>query len=100
MTRHTLPLKSHFLVYGALLALTFSTVAAARIDLGPLNVVIALTIAMTKAVLVGLFFMHLLYTAGRTKVTVVAGLLWLIILIALTLSDVLTRGWLPLPSGL
>jgi cytochrome c oxidase subunit 4 len=100
MTQHILPLRKYFMVFGALLALTFATVAIASIDLGPLNVVIALTIATGKALLVGLFFMHLLYTRHRTKIMAVAGLLWLLILIALTLSDVLTRGWLPVTGQL
>jgi cytochrome c oxidase subunit 4 len=100
MTPHILSLKKYFGVYGALIALTFATVAIASVNLGPLNVVFALTIAAGKAALVGLFFMHLIYTSHRTKIMAVAGLVWLAILIALTLSDVLTRGWLPVSGQL
>jgi cytochrome c oxidase subunit 4 len=100
MTPHILSLKKYFGVYAALIALTVATVAIASFDLGRLNVVFALTIAAAKAALVGLFFMHLIYTSQRTKIMAVAGLVWLAILIALTLSDVLTRGWLPVSGQL
>jgi cytochrome c oxidase subunit 4 len=100
MTPHVLSLRKYFGVYAALIVLTVGTVAIASLDLGRLNVVFALTIAAAKAGLVGLFFMHLLYTSHRTKIMAVAGLVWLAILIALTLSDVLTRGWLPVSGQL
>jgi caa(3)-type oxidase subunit IV len=54
---------------------------------------VALAIAGLKALLVAFFFMHLMYTAHRTQLVTGAGLLWLAILLVLTLSDVLTRGW-------
>jgi cytochrome c oxidase subunit 4 len=98
MTRHIVPIRTYLLVFGALLALTVTTTLVAQIDLGPLNVVVALTIAVVKASLVVLFFMHLIHTSHRTMVMVSAGVLWLIILISLTLSDILTRGWLPVPT--
>jgi cytochrome c oxidase subunit 3 len=97
MTRHIVSPKVYFLVFAALIVLTATTTAVATIDLGPLNVVAALTIAAVKATLVALFFMHLIHTPHRTKVILSAGVLWLIILISLTLSDILTRGWLPIP---
>jgi cytochrome c oxidase subunit 4 len=97
MTKHIASPKVYLLVFAALIVLTGTTTAVARVDLGPLNVVVALTIAVVKASLVVLFFMHLIRTSHRTKVMLSAGVLWLIILISLTLSDVLTRGWLPVP---
>ena len=100
MTHHIVPARTYLLIFAALLVLTFTTVEAARIDLGPLNVVVALTIAAGKATLVALFFMHLIHTHHRTKVLAAAGILWLLILIGLTLSDVLTRGWLQFTGGL
>lgn len=100
MTLHILSLRKYFGVYLALIALTVATVAIASLDLGRFNVVFALAIAAVKTALVGLFFMHLLYTSHRTKIMAVAGLVWLAILIALTLSDVLTRGWLPVSGQL
>jgi cytochrome c oxidase subunit 4 len=100
MTRHIVPVRTYLLVFAALIVLTFTTVAAASIDLGPLNVVVALTIAAGKALLVALFFMHLIHAPHRTKIMAAAGILWLLILIGLTLSDTLTRGWLQLTGGL
>lgn len=88
------------LIFGALLALTAITTEVATIDLGPFNAIVALTIAVIKALLVALFFMHLLHTRHRTMVIAGAGILWLIILIVLTLSDFLTRSWISMPPPL
>jgi cytochrome c oxidase subunit 4 len=83
--------KAHFLVYGALLLLTGLTTAIAYVDLGVFNVAVALTIAVIKAVIVALFFMHLATTSHRTQVFAAAGVLWLLILVVFSLSDVFTR---------
>jgi cytochrome c oxidase subunit IV len=91
--------KTYLLIFGTLIVLTGVTTGVATIDLGPFNVIVAITIAMTKALLVALFFMHLRHTRHRTKVMAAAGVLWLAILIVLTLSDVLTRGWIPIPPA-
>ena len=82
-------------VFAALIVLTLATVAVSYVDLGPASVVVALSIAFTKAVLVVLFFMHLRESSGLVWVVAGGGFFWLAILIALTMSDVLTRGWLP-----
>ncbi len=99
MTKHIVSPKVYLLVFLSLILLTATTTAVATIDLGPLNLVVALTIAAVKATLVALFFMHLIQTSHRTKVILSAGVLWLIILISLTLNDILTRGWLPIPHA-
>jgi len=75
-----------------LFALTFATWAIAFVDLGIWNPVVALTIAVIKAVLVILFFMHVRYSSRLTKVTVGAGFFWLLIMITLSLSDYLSRS--------
>ena len=93
MARSGVPL--YVAVFAALVALTVATVAVSYVDLGPLSVVVALAIAFTKALLVALFFMHLRESAGLTWVVASGGVFWLAILIALTMSDVVTRGWLP-----
>jgi cytochrome c oxidase subunit IV len=62
--------------------------------------IVALLVAVFKALLVALFFMHLAYTRHRTKIMAAAGILRLVILISLTLGDVLTRAWIPPPPGL
>ena len=77
-----------------MMAGTAMTVAIAFVDLGPLNAVAALTIASAKATLVVLYFMHVRYSTRLTWVVVVGSLFWLGILLMLTLSDYLTRGWL------
>jgi len=76
-----------------LLALTGLTIWVATVDLGPLNVVLALVIATLKAALVVLYFMHARYSPGRTRLVIVAGLFWLAILLVMTLADYLTRSW-------
>jgi cytochrome c oxidase subunit IV len=76
-----------------LMALTGLTIWVATVDLGPVNVVLALVIATLKAALVVLYFMHARYSPGRTKLVIVAGLFWLAILLVMTLADYLTRSW-------
>jgi cytochrome c oxidase subunit IV len=62
-------------------------------DLGPFNVAVALTIAVVKATVVALFFMHLKQSTGLTRLVVASAIVWLLILLTLTFSDYLTRGW-------
>ena len=65
---------------------------------GPLHFPIAMTIAAAKAVLIVLFFMHVYYSHHLTSIVSVASFLWLGILLAFTLSDYLSRGWLDIPG--
>jgi cytochrome c oxidase subunit IV len=95
MSEHIVPVKTYIAVFAALIVLTALTTGVAYIDLGPLNTVIALAIAVTKMMLVVLFFMHMKYSSGMTRIVITAGIFWLAILIALTLADELTRGWTP-----
>jgi len=74
--------------------LTGLTVWVAFHDLGPWNIVVALTIAVAKATLVVLYFMHVRYSDRLTWVVVIAGFFWLAILLALTMSDYFSRSWL------
>jgi cytochrome c oxidase subunit IV len=89
---HVVPLKIYYGIFGILLLLTGVTVAVAYIDLGRMNTVVALAIACFKAIIVALFFMHVKYSTRLIKLTVIAGLYWLGILFALTMSDYLTRA--------
>ena len=100
MTQHIVPTKLYVRVFAALLVLTALTVTAAFFDLGGgrlhyANAVVALSIAVCKASLVALYFMHVRWSSRMTWVFVGAGVFWLVILIGLTLSDVLTRQWIP-----
>lgn len=95
MTEHVVPRRVYYAVFAALIVLTAITTAVAFMDLGPWNTVVALGIAFLKATLVALFFMHVKYSPRLTQVIVAGGLFWLAILIVLTLSDFVSRGWLP-----
>jgi len=98
MHEHVESIKTYTLVFLALLILTAATTVVATIDLGRLNVVMALFIAVVKMLLVALFFMHLRHSTILTKVVVGGGMLWLAILLVLSLADFSTRGWLPVPG--
>ncbi len=93
MPERIVSIKAYATVLVALLVLTATTCAVSFIDLGKMNVVVAVVIAFAKASLVALIFMHLRYSRRLMRVVVAAGLFWLGILIALTMSDFLTRGW-------
>jgi cytochrome c oxidase subunit 4 len=91
MSEHVTSRKIYFAVFAALMVLTAATVIVATFDLGWANDVVALGIAVTKALLVLWFFMHLRYSTRVTVLTAVAGFFWLAILIFLTLNDYMTR---------
>ena len=77
----------------ALLALTWGI---GYIDLGLFNLIVALAIAITKALLVALFFMHIKGSSRLLHLAATVGVIWLLIMFGLTLSDYSTRGWVPL----
>jgi len=79
-------------IFAVLLALTAVTTAVAYVDLGLMNVVVMLAIAVVKAVLVILFFMHVRYASRLTWLVVASGFVWFGLLVLFTLSDVLTRS--------
>lgn len=95
---HFVGVPVYIAVFVALLVLTSITVWVAFHDWGFLNTPIALGIAVVKATLVVLYFMHVRYTTRLTQVVVVSGFLWLLILFSFTLSDYVSRGWLPFPG--
>jgi cytochrome c oxidase subunit 4 len=98
---HIMPVRTNIQVFVALLVLLFATVVAAYLPMGALHFPVAMTIAVAKAMLIVLFFMHVLHSHRLTMVVAIAGFLWLGILIALTLSDYLSRypgGWLDIPG--
>jgi cytochrome c oxidase subunit 4 len=98
MTEHIVTKKQYALIFGILMVLTLATTAIGMIDLGRLNVVVALVIATIKALLVVLFFMHIYWSSKLNKLVVVSGVAWLALLLWLTLTDVFSRGWLPFPG--
>ena len=95
MSDRVVPQSAYYGVFAALVALTLLTVGGSFIPLSEgWHTAFGLAIATAKAILVALFFMHVLYGPRLTRVVIVGALLWLAILIGLTLSDYLTRDWL------
>jgi cytochrome c oxidase subunit IV len=90
-TEHIVPPKTYLAIIVTLLILTALTVAAAYVNLGRFNIVVALAIATIKATFVVLFFMHAKYSPKRTQLVIMAGIFWLIILLFMTLSDYASR---------
>jgi cytochrome c oxidase subunit 4 len=99
MSGHVVPKKLYILVFAALIVFTGLTTGVAFINLGKWNTVVALAIAVCKASLVALFFMHLRWSSGLMRMVLLAALVWFAILVALTLSDEFTRQWTPVPSS-
>jgi cytochrome c oxidase subunit 4 len=95
MKTHTVSKRLLFGIWLALLALLALTFGLAQLDLGHINAVVALTIAVFKMLLVILFFMHVKYKPPLTWIFVAAGFIWLMIMIDLTLSDYMSRGAVP-----
>ena len=93
MSGHVAPKSMYYAVFAALMVGTALTVLVAFYDLGAMNNVLMLGIAMTKALLVILFFMHVRWSTRLTWVVAASGFFWLLILFGLTMQDYLTRGW-------
>jgi cytochrome c oxidase subunit 4 len=91
---HVAPLWVYLAVFAALMVFTGITVAVAFVHMGFLNDLVAIAIAIFKATLVVLFFMHVKGSSRMVKLTVVSSFFWLLILFGLTLSDYFTRGFL------
>jgi len=86
--------STYLLVYLGLVTLTVISVAASFLPLGLWHAAVGLSIATVKGLLVALFFMHLLHSTRLSWAVALGGLFWLGILLSLTLTDYLTRGWL------
>ena len=86
-------------IFGALMVLTGVTVGAAFVNLGAFNFPVAISIAITKATLVILFFMHVKYSSRLTKMIVAMSFFFLFIMFGLTMTDYLSRGWYASPRG-
>jgi len=99
MSGHVSPKSTYYAIFGALMVLTAVTVGVAFVNLGALNFPVAITIAITKATLVILFFMHVKYSSRLTKMVVGMAFFFLAIMFGLTLTDYGTRGWYTSPRG-
>jgi len=96
---HVVPLSIYFAVFATLMVLTAVTVGVAFVDLGRLNTFVALGIAVAKATLVVLFFMHVKYSSKLTWLVVASGFVFLAIMLLFTLADIVSRGWLGTPGS-
>ena len=99
MSGHISPKSTYITIFGALMVCTILTVLAAFINLGNLNFPVAITIAVFKATLVVLFFMHVKYGSKLTKLIVGVAFFFLGIMLSLTMADYLSRGWFTAARG-
>ena len=99
MSGHVSPKSTYYAIFAALLALTATTVAVAFINLGRLNFPVAISIAILKATLVVLFFMHAKYSSRLTKLVIGGAFFFLLCLFGLTMTDYMSRGWYVSPGG-
>jgi cytochrome c oxidase subunit 4 len=99
MAGHISPKSTYYAIFAALMVLTAITVAVAFVNLGSFNFPVALGIAITKATLVILFFMHARYSSKLTKLFVGTAFFFLVILLTLTMTDYLSRGMRTYPGG-
>ncbi len=94
---HIVSPKIYFIIFSVLMICTVLTVVAAELDLNQyfhgLNIIVALTIAVFKASLVVLFFMHAKYSPKRTQLVIIASIFWLAVMLFMTMSDYITRPW-------
>jgi cytochrome c oxidase subunit 4 len=97
-SHHIVPLSVYWKVIGLLMVLLIITLVAAMFDFGamhpalaPLNIIIAMTIAIVKAVLIILYFMHVRYSSKLVWVFSGAAFFWVLILFSLTLVDYFSR---------
>jgi cytochrome c oxidase subunit IV len=92
---HTVSKSTYYIVFAWLAGLLVLTVAAAHFDLGRANVPIALAIALVKAILIVLFFMHVRYGSPLLRLFAAGGFVWLLIMLAFIMIDVRARivGW-------
>ena len=95
---HVVPKRIYFAVFFALIVLTWVTTLVARIDLGRWNIFVALAIAIFKASLVVMFFMHVWYSTRLTKMIVTASIFWLILLLFFAMTDIWTRSMMGVPG--
>lgn len=99
MSGHISPKSTYYGIFAGLMVLTAVTVGVAFIQLGRFNFPVAMAIATLKATLVVLFFMHVKYSSRLTKLIVGMAFFFLAILLSLTMTDYLSRGWYTSPRG-
>jgi cytochrome c oxidase subunit 4 len=94
MSAHIAPLRLYWTVFGLLMVMTVLTVAVTFVDLGAANLYVAMGIAIFKASIVVLYFMHARWSSRLTHVVILSGIVFLGILFSFTLADYFTRGYI------
>ena len=97
-TAHIATVRVYVTVFLALIVFTGITVLVAKYDFGWLNTPVALGIAVTKASLVVIYFMGVRYNTPLTKVVVIGGFFWLLVLFGLGMMDYVSRSWIGVPG--
>ena len=85
---HLVPYSTLLATGGALLFLTVITVAARYVDLGEANIYIAIGIAVVKAALVSLFFMHLRWDRPFNLLLLIGSMAFVVLMMAFCMMDV------------
>jgi cytochrome c oxidase subunit 4 len=93
MSEPITPVKTFVAVWIGLLIFTGVTVGVAYLNLGTFSIVVALCIATIKSLLVVLFFMEVRFSQRMTQIVVVSGVVWLLIMLLLTVTDYASRPW-------
>lgn len=96
--QHIVPKRIYFAVFFVLIVLTWVTTYISTVDLHRWNIFVALAIAIVKASIVALFFMHVWYSTRLTKMIVMCAIFWLILLLFITMTDIWTRSWMGVPG--
>jgi len=99
MSQHHVSRRVYLAVFVALCVLTVATVEVAGHDFGRLNLVVALGVAITKATLVVLYFMHARYSPKLTGLVIGASVAFFFILVFLLLTDYVSRPWPLVATG-
>jgi cytochrome c oxidase subunit 4 len=95
---HVIPVKVYVGVIVWLMVLLIVTLGAAAVDLGALNLPIAMLIAVVKAAIVMVFFMHLKYSSKLVILFATIAFLFLAVMFTFTFNDYAARGWQPMPA--
>ena len=98
MTEPVVAKRTYLAAWAILLALTLLTVLLGYLRLGPFNMIIGIGIATIQACIIGGIFMHAVYEVPLVRVVTAGAVIWFLIEATLTLTDYITRGWLPFPG--
>jgi cytochrome c oxidase subunit IV len=100
MTGHAISTRTYVTVCAGLILLTFLTVGVSLLDIaGYWHITLGLVIAVCKASLVVLFFMHVIVSSRLTRIVIIVSVFWLLLLVSLTMTDYVTRNLIPTMQG-